>query len=136
VLTAFELASSITREVRPFLYALCGSALCLFALACFNLCCLFLTRLNARRHEIALRAALGAESRRIIQHLCGEIAIVTAGGLALAHLISVFSIPALRSVHSSLSLQPIEMFWKPGFTCLLFCAAFGLFIVAALVHTK
>ena len=102
-----DLRVSVTREVRPSLYALSASVSYLFALACLNVSCLFLTRLSARRRELALRAALGAENRRIVQHLFSEIAIITGGGLALALAISALGIHALRLVGSPLLPIPV-----------------------------
>ena len=59
-----------------------AAALLLLVIAAVNVGCLLLTRVLDRRRELALRAALGAEPRRIAAQLFVEaLLLVSAGGL-------------------------------------------------------
>ena len=133
---ASDLTSSVTREIRPPLYALCAAMSCLFTLACLNVSCLFVARFAARRQELLLRAALGAEHRRLVQHLFSEIAIITAGGLALALGISAAGMSALRLLNSPLipfTIARLMTPWAVALASLLFgLIAIGLTIAGAL----
>jgi putative ABC transport system permease protein len=99
---ASDLTRSVTREIRPSLYALGAAMGCLFTLACLNVGCLFLARFATHREELVLRAALGAEHRRLVQHLFSEITIIAGGGLALGLGISAGGMYALRLLNSPL----------------------------------
>jgi len=131
---ASDLTQSVTREIRPSLYALCAAIGCLFALACLNVSCLFVARFAAHREELVLRAALGAERRRLVQYLFSEIAIVTAGGLGLALGISAGGIYALQQLSSPLipfAITQLMTLRIVAFVSLLF----GLISIALTVAT-
>lgn len=74
------------------LYVLLGIAGVVVLIAGANLCSLIFTRAEARRHELAVRLALGSSRARLIGELSVEGLIVgiggTAGGLALAAIAS------------------------------------------------
>lgn len=75
-------ADSLTRTVRPGLLLLNGLVLAVWLLATVNVAGLLLTRTQGRRREIAVRAALGAGSRRLLQQFLVESLLISlAGGL-------------------------------------------------------
>jgi predicted permease len=83
-------ARSLTRSVRPGLLALNGLVLAVWLLATINVAGLLLTRTQGRRREIAVRAAVGAGSMRLLRQFLVEsllLSLVGAGvGLAITSL--------------------------------------------------
>ncbi len=82
-----DYAHFLTRNVRPGLLALNGLVLAVWLLATINVAGLLLTRTQGRRREIAVRAAVGAGSARLLRQFLVEsllLSLVGAGiGLAI-----------------------------------------------------
>ncbi|MFL6426863.1 MAG: ABC transporter permease [Acidobacteriaceae bacterium] len=80
----------LTRNVRPGLLALNGLVVAVWLLATINVAGLLLTRTQGRRREIAVRAAVGADSARLLRQFLVEsllLSLVGAGiGLAITSL--------------------------------------------------
>jgi predicted permease len=70
-------------QLRTSLLVLTAAVFGLLLICCSNLASLVLVRAVSRRTEVALRAALGASHRRLIQQLFVEHALLTAAGSAL-----------------------------------------------------
>ena len=79
---------SQTESIRPGFTVLCGGAALLLLIAAANVAGLLMVRAEARRREIAIRAAMGATPGRIVRMLLGEAiklgAFAGALGLLLA----------------------------------------------------
>ncbi len=82
------LQRELTGKRRTALLVLLGATTLLLLITCANVTNLLLSQAAARRHEIAMRAVLGATRGRIIRQLLAESVVLafagTAAGVALA----------------------------------------------------
>jgi len=69
---------AIVGGARPALFMLLGLSTCVLLIACGNVATRAVARATARRHELAIRTALGAGRGRLIRHWAAE-ALLLAG---------------------------------------------------------
>jgi predicted permease len=120
-MTVVRLLESQTGAMRPRLLLLFGAVGLILLIACANVANLMLARATAREREIAIRCALGASSRRLIQQLLSESIVlgIVAGivglGAALASLrIFVRLLPADTPRIENVSLHAGDILFTLG----------------------
>jgi putative ABC transport system permease protein len=71
------------KPLGPTLYLLLGAVASLLLIGCANVSILLLARGTERQHELAVRAAVGAERLRMIRQLLTESLVIAVSGAAL-----------------------------------------------------
>lgn len=90
-----DLGERLNSRIRQPLLILFGASLMVLLIACTNLGGLLLVRASRRRHELALRSAIGADRRALVRFMLGEaLALAVIGGLAGIAL-AALGLPAL-----------------------------------------
>jgi putative ABC transport system permease protein len=89
------LQEDVTASARPALIAVVAAAAMLLLIACVNVANLLLARSRRRRAEFSLRAALGAERKRLVRQLLTESVMLALIGGALAFVVAQMGVGAL-----------------------------------------
>jgi predicted permease len=93
-----DMRDRISPQTRTMILALLGAAFCLTLIGCTNLASLLFARATARRHEMAVRLAIGSGRERLVRQLLTESATLAALGGAVGLLFAVSAVPWLASL--------------------------------------
>jgi predicted permease len=136
--------SRLRQEFSAPLLLLQGMVALVLLVACVNVGNLMLARSEARRREIAVRAAMGAGPGRIVRQLLTESVLVAllggALGLLLAHWGSAVLVSLVNTSDRTRNPLSLGLDWRVlGFTggiCLCAAIVFGLAPALRFLHVK
>src|ERR1700676_3491228 len=118
------------RPLGPTLYLLLGAVASLLLIGCANVSILLLARGTERQHELAIRAAIGADRLRMIRQLLTESLGIATAGAALGVLVAWRGLSLLAKWLPENSF-PAESVIKMSIPVLLFSV--GLAFATAIV---
>jgi predicted permease len=116
------LTESHGQSLRHTLYVLFGAVALLLAIGCANTSILLLARGASRRHELGIRAAMGASRARIVRQLLTESLALSVSGAFLGVLLAYGTVPLIVKWLPQ-SLYPREAAIAINVPVLVFCSA-------------
>jgi putative ABC transport system permease protein len=119
------LTYEVRRNMGGTLYLLFGAVLMLLAIGSSNVSILLLARGAARRHEFALRSAVGASGQRIVRQLLTESLLLAVTGTALGIAIA-YQLLRLLVAWLPVNLFPPDVTMQVNLPALLFAATLAL----------
>jgi putative ABC transport system permease protein len=124
------LREAMTGDVRPALWILLGAVGLLLLIACANVANLLLVQSAARRHEIAIRFALGGTRTRIVRQILAETLLLSLSGGGLGVLAAFWGLRALLA--SSPDVLPRMGEVSISIPVLLFSVSLAVIVAVAL----
>jgi predicted permease len=125
----YPLKTYVIGEVSKTLWILFGAVGVVLVIVYANVANLFLVRAEARRREVVIRTALGADATAIARHFLAESLVLATAGGVLAMVLASWGVEALT--HLAPDGVPRLQALKPDGSVILF--ALGLVLLAAAV---
>jgi predicted permease len=116
--------NKILGNLRQTLWSLGGAVGCLLLITCANLACLFLVRGARRSREMAIRAAVGAETRDLMLQGLGESTLVAVLGGMLGYPLASWGIRLLLLADPGVLPRAYQI--RPDFWTVLFSIVLSL----------
>ena len=137
VLTGFQ--DDIVKSIRPAMMVLLGAVGFVLLIACVNVANLLLARAEARRREIAVRAAIGAGLGRLLQQFIVEGVLLSLTGAVFGVLLAYGGLRLLVATNAGSipRVDEIGIDWSVlVFTLVLSLATGIVFGLAPLMHMR
>ena len=116
-----DLKTNLIGDVRAIAGLSLAAVALVWLIACANASNLLIARVNGRRQELAVRAALGASRARVIRYLLVESALLAAGAAMVAVAITYAGMQALQTLGAAYFPRTGEIH---------FTSTLGLFLLA------
>jgi putative ABC transport system permease protein len=127
--TGTTAGSNLRQQLRRPLTQLMGLSLLVVLVACVNLANLMLTRATARRHQLGLRASLGATTWTLVRSMAVEGTLVALAGVALGLVTAVWLSPLLlQMLLAAQSLKPLALDPRPDLRVIALGGAVALLV--------
>ncbi|HEY3221687.1 MAG TPA: ABC transporter permease [Gemmatimonadales bacterium] len=129
----YSLKTYVVREVSKTLWILFGAVGVVLLIVYANAANLFLVRAEARRREVVIRTALGADATAIARHFLAESLVLASAGGVLAMVLASWGVEALT--HLAPDGVPRLQGLRPDGSVVLFALALvlvGAAVLAAL----
>jgi len=97
--TALPLQEHVVKDIRTTLLLVFGAVGLVLLIACVNVVNLLLAKSSTRRHELALRTALGASPRRLALQLFSETGMLGVLGGGLGLILALVSVRVLSRIN-------------------------------------
>jgi putative ABC transport system permease protein len=101
------LRSQLVGDIAPGLRYLQAAVGLVLLISCANVATLFLARAAARKHEIAIRMAIGAAARRVVRQILTESCLIALLGALVGLLLAWVGMRALLNL-APVNLIPLE----------------------------
>ena len=131
--------ADLVENIRPSLLILQACVLMTVLIACVNVANLLLVQSAARRKEVAIRQAMGANRARLIRQKLTESLVLGAVGGAAGLLVAFWSVPAIESLGAKAlpELVQVTIDWRvAGFCAVLSLVTGVLFGLAPAFDTS
>ncbi len=122
---AVSLQEVYAGDARPTLVVLLGTVALVLLIACANVSNLLFARCNGRTREMAIRAAIGARSWRIIRQMLVESLLLALAGCFVGLILAIFGVKLLTGMIAG--MVPQMLYPELDVNVLLFsiCVACG-----------
>ena len=123
-----SLRAEVVGDAARGIWIVLAAAALLLVVACANVANLFLVRLEARRREVTIRVAIGADARHLAWHYLTEslLLCLVAAGLGLVLTDTVIHVLLVLAPTTLPRLDEVRLGWRSAVCALALAVAAGL----------